>query len=85
MNRMNLYFLDLRRISVFSRHLSASAPPTSSHSKEVLVSQVDMKVHILPALSDNYMYLVVDEKTSEAAIVDPVEPLKVYGCTIYVI
>ena len=36
-----------------------------------------MKVHILPALSDNYMYLVVDEKTQEAAIVDPVEPKKV--------
>ena len=37
-----------------------------------------MKVHILPALSDNYMYLVVDEDTKEAAIVDPVEPKKVY-------
>ena len=36
-----------------------------------------MKVHILPALSDNYMYLVVDEDTREAAIVDPVEPKKV--------
>lgn len=36
-----------------------------------------MKIHILPALSDNYMYLVVDEKTQEAAIVDPVEPKKV--------
>ena len=37
-----------------------------------------MKVHILPALCDNYMYLVVDEDTREAAIVDPVEPKKVY-------
>ncbi|XP_068243146.1 hydroxyacylglutathione hydrolase, mitochondrial isoform X2 [Palaemon carinicauda] len=33
-----------------------------------------MKVKILPALSDNYMYLLMDEKTKEAAIVDPVEP-----------
>ncbi|GLH04101.1 uncharacterized protein GBIM_09883 [Gryllus bimaculatus] len=45
------------------------------------VSQSDtypkMKVHILPALSDNYMYLIVDEATKEAAIVDPVEPDKV--------
>jgi len=31
----------------------------------------------IPALSDNYMYLIVDEKTKEAAIVDPVEPQKV--------
>ena len=43
-----------------------------------------MKVHILPALSDNYMYLV-DEKTQEAAIVDPVEPKKVlYLFNLYV-
>ncbi|XP_014487228.1 PREDICTED: hydroxyacylglutathione hydrolase, mitochondrial isoform X2 [Dinoponera quadriceps] len=33
-----------------------------------------MKVHILPALHDNYMYLIVDEATQEAAIVDPVAP-----------
>ena len=36
-----------------------------------------MKVEILPALSDNYMYLVIDENTKQAAIVDPVEPEKV--------
>lgn len=33
-----------------------------------------MKVQILPALSDNYMYLIIDEATGEAGIVDPVEP-----------
>ncbi|XP_018570449.1 hydroxyacylglutathione hydrolase, mitochondrial isoform X2 [Anoplophora glabripennis] len=33
-----------------------------------------MKVTILPALSDNYMYLISDENTKQAAIVDPVEP-----------
>lgn len=33
-----------------------------------------MKVRILPALSDNYMYLLVDESTKEAAVVDPVTP-----------
>ncbi|XP_063915998.1 hydroxyacylglutathione hydrolase, mitochondrial isoform X2 [Zophobas morio] len=33
-----------------------------------------MKVVVLPALSDNYMYLIVDEKTKQAAIVDPVTP-----------
>lgn len=51
---------------------------SGSHSKPLSITiHSDMKVHILPALSDNYMYLVVDEKTQEAAIVDPVEPKKV--------
>ena len=36
-----------------------------------------MRVRILSALDDNYMYLIVDEKTQEAAIVDPVKPEKV--------
>lgn len=36
-----------------------------------------MKVELLPALTDNYMYLVIDEGTKEAAIVDPVQPQKV--------
>ncbi|KAG8145454.1 hypothetical protein E2320_011984 [Naja naja] len=42
-----------------------------------IVSQDNMKVEILPALTDNYMYLLVDEETKEAAIVDPVQPQKV--------
>lgn len=33
-----------------------------------------MEVKILPALQDNYMYLIIDKATKEAAIVDPVEP-----------
>ncbi|XP_076285976.1 hydroxyacylglutathione hydrolase, mitochondrial-like isoform X3 [Lasioglossum baleicum] len=33
-----------------------------------------MKVQVLPALEDNYMYLIIDEATQEAAIVDPVDP-----------
>ncbi|KAH9640711.1 hypothetical protein HF086_007282 [Spodoptera exigua] len=32
-----------------------------------------MDVKILPALKDNYMYLLVDRATNEAAVVDPVE------------
>lgn len=36
-----------------------------------------MKVELLPALSDNYMYLLIDVDSKEAAIVDPVEPIKV--------
>ncbi|XP_054848438.1 hydroxyacylglutathione hydrolase, mitochondrial isoform X2 [Eublepharis macularius] len=42
-----------------------------------VVSQVKMKVEILPALTDNYMYLIIDEETKQAAIVDPVQPQKV--------
>ncbi|KAI8436127.1 hypothetical protein MSG28_004227 [Choristoneura fumiferana] len=36
-----------------------------------------MDVKILPALQDNYMYLIVDKATKEAAIVDPVDPQSV--------
>ncbi|XP_037934225.1 hydroxyacylglutathione hydrolase, mitochondrial isoform X2 [Teleopsis dalmanni] len=32
-----------------------------------------MQVKILPALEDNYMYLIIDRATREAAIVDPVD------------
>ena len=33
-----------------------------------------MTIKLLPALSDNYMYLLIDKATKEAAIVDPVQP-----------
>lgn len=36
-----------------------------------------MKILPIEALSDNYMYLLVDEKTKECAAIDPVEPQKV--------
>ena len=36
-----------------------------------------MRIELLPALEDNYMYLLIDDKTQEAAIVDPVDPDKV--------
>ncbi|XP_031669976.1 hydroxyacylglutathione hydrolase, mitochondrial isoform X1 [Oncorhynchus kisutch] len=45
--------------------------------KSLLVEQSDMKVELLPALTDNYMYLLIDEESKEAAIIDPVEPVKV--------
>ncbi len=37
------------------------------------------KMNIIPveALSDNYMYLLVDEESGECATVDPVEPKKI--------
>ncbi|XP_011173222.1 hydroxyacylglutathione hydrolase, mitochondrial isoform X2 [Solenopsis invicta] len=45
-----------------------------SHSSSATVDHSNMKVLILPALQDNYMYLIIDEATQEAAIVDPVDP-----------
>ncbi|KAL2101112.1 hypothetical protein ACEWY4_002873 [Coilia grayii] len=49
----------------------------SVERKSSLVDLINMKIELLPALSDNYMYLLIDEDTKEAAIVDPVEPVKV--------
>ncbi|XP_022986362.1 hydroxyacylglutathione hydrolase cytoplasmic [Cucurbita pepo subsp. pepo] len=36
-----------------------------------------MKIHYIPCLEDNYSYLIIDESTKEAAVVDPVEPEKI--------
>lgn len=44
------------------------------HSEQEFHSYKAMDVKILPALQDNYMYLIVDKASKEAAIVDPVEP-----------
>lgn len=45
--------------------------------KSSLVEEANMKVELLPALTDNYMYLLIDGDSREAAVVDPVEPVKV--------
>nr|CAH7756867.1 unnamed protein product [Callosobruchus chinensis] len=45
-----------------------------THSDQLSLTLDKMKITILPALSDNYMYLIIDEQTKQAAIVDPVEP-----------
>ena len=55
------------------------------HSEQKLVTSDTMRVRILPALSDNYMYLLVDENTNEAAIVDPVEPDTVIKVVTFII
>lgn len=59
----------------------AAALLHSAVRKSSLVEQANMRVELLPALSDNYMYLLIDVDSREAAIVDPVEPIKV--CALY--
>ncbi|KAM9304878.1 hydroxyacylglutathione hydrolase, mitochondrial [Gastrophryne carolinensis] len=49
----------------------------SDFRKSKVVTQGNMKIELLPALTDNYMYLLIDKETNEAAIVDPVQPQKV--------
>jgi len=48
-----------------------------SHSESTSTKLATMDVNILPALQDNYMYLIVDKDTNNAAIVDPVNPDRV--------
>lgn len=59
----------------------AAALLHSAVRKSSLVEQANMKVELLPALTDNYMYLLIDVDSKEAAIVDPVEPVKVCRST----
>lgn len=59
----------------------AAALLHSAVRKSSLVEQANMRIELLPALSDNYMYLLIDVDSREAAIVDPVEPIKV--CVLY--
>ncbi|CAL1529695.1 unnamed protein product [Lymnaea stagnalis] len=42
-----------------------------------IICHTKMKVKLLPALEDNYMYLIIDETSNQCAVVDPVEPDKV--------
>ena len=48
----------------------------SNSTLSTAIYSSEMKVKLLPALQDNYMYMIICEKSREAAIVDPVEPEK---------
>lgn len=48
------------------------------HSNMKTTEFNQFKVITMPALSDNYMYLLIDKSTKEAAIVDPVTPCHVW-------
>jgi len=45
--------------------------------KKQTESKSQMKIRIVSMLSDNYAYLIIDQKTKKAACVDPVEPKKI--------
>ncbi|XP_041367358.1 hydroxyacylglutathione hydrolase, mitochondrial-like isoform X2 [Gigantopelta aegis] len=57
--------------------LPASQAIRHAHSSELRVSVRDMRVRLIPALEDNYMYLLIDDNTKQCAAVDPVEPKKI--------
>ncbi|XP_054284664.1 hydroxyacylglutathione hydrolase, mitochondrial-like [Macrosteles quadrilineatus] len=44
------------------------------HSQPKTVNLRGAIIKVIPALHDNYMYLIIDEITKEAAVIDPVEP-----------
>eukprot|EP00112_Aurelia_sp_Birch-Aquarium-sp1_P017953 Seg4218.4 transcript_id=Seg4218.4/GoldUCD/mRNA.D3Y31 product="Hydroxyacylglutathione hydrolase mitochondrial" protein_id=Seg4218.4/GoldUCD/D3Y31 len=69
----------LKNLSSFSRTLRSfdRLQWKAYHTKTTSVFASSMRVKLLPALDDNYMYLLIDEKTNDAAIIDPVEPAKV--------
>ncbi|XP_046586386.1 hydroxyacylglutathione hydrolase, mitochondrial isoform X1 [Neodiprion lecontei] len=69
--------LDTPAANISAKSLSTNGF-SGTHSESVTIDLSKMKVQILPALQDNYMYLIIDEATKDAAIVDPVDPDAVY-------
>uniref|UniRef100_A0A0B7A1E1 Metallo-beta-lactamase domain-containing protein n=1 Tax=Arion vulgaris TaxID=1028688 RepID=A0A0B7A1E1_9EUPU len=61
------------RIQTLLRHVRP-AVFRLCHPSALLTQHTDMKVKLLPALEDNYMYLIIDEQSNQCAVVDPVEP-----------
>lgn len=63
------------KFQTFKRRYSLLA---SCHlfSSRVVTSLTRMRVIPVSALSDNYMYILIDEKTKACAVVDPVESEK---------
>lgn len=74
------YFIILYYILYFTCNYSESV--RFCHSRPQLTQFIDMKIQLLPALEDNYMYLLIDEETKQCAAVDPVEPEKVNFASI---
>lgn len=50
---------------------------SATHTSRSTETLDHVTIKVLPALGDNYMYLLVDKESREAAIVDPVNPAEV--------
>lgn len=79
---MALVLRRLSRLRVFGAAVRSVGQYQSSlikegHMSELLANRQDMRVRLIPALEDNYMYLIIDEQTQECAAVDPVDPEKI--------
>lgn len=61
-------------VSGFVKSIRGSLFSPSDVQPNKIISK--MRVIHVPALSDNYMYLLVDEKSNICAAIDPVEPKK---------
>lgn len=64
----------VRSLPVTSTLCTVAMSSGEQHSKEVCKDLQHMSIRLLPALGDNFMYLLVDKATQQAAIVDPVQP-----------
>uniref|UniRef100_A0A034VUA7 hydroxyacylglutathione hydrolase n=2 Tax=Bactrocera dorsalis TaxID=27457 RepID=A0A034VUA7_BACDO len=70
-NRQSPEFV-LRRNDKIQKLIKVGINRMHSSVEDVQLNSLHIKV--LPALQDNFMYLIIDSSTKEAAIVDPVDP-----------
>ncbi|RUS33731.1 hypothetical protein BC938DRAFT_484216, partial [Jimgerdemannia flammicorona] len=47
------------------------------NKRQTTSQETKMKIIPIPVLEDNYAYILIDDKTKEAAVIDPVEPTKI--------
>ncbi|CAL8111090.1 unnamed protein product [Orchesella dallaii] len=81
-NRPNLDFktsssLEKFKTAAFSLGFSlfrAFASGGKMHSEKCVVDFPNLRIVGIPALSDNFMYLVIDKNSMQAVVFDPVEP-----------
>lgn len=68
-----------KRVLLISKKPAVSRILASRMARDCFKRELpDFYVQVIPALSDNFMYLVVDNATKESAVVDPVNPGKVW-------
>ncbi|KNE62158.1 hydroxyacylglutathione hydrolase [Allomyces macrogynus ATCC 38327] len=67
------------RLAALANHIQPTQPLQHArrHWLHSTIIAASMKVYPVPCLKDNYAYVLVDETTGQAAVVDPVTPAKV--------